>query len=94
MNVAISPQVLAHIAEADIAERLNFRAAYLESMRGRLKCFVRTNGRMNAQEAQDMLCCLAECLGDDIREIKASLTDISVDLDGLIHYEAPDPRDD
>lgn len=83
---AVTPQVLAHIAEQDIAERLNFRSAYLESMRSRLKCFSRTNGRLTAQEAQDWLCCIAECLGDDLREIKGSLTDVSVDLEGIIYY--------
>jgi len=86
MNAAISPEVLAHIAESDIAERLNFRSAYLESMRSRLKCFTRTNGRLTAKEAQDLVCCLAECLGDDIREVKASLTDVSIELDSIIHY--------
>lgn len=86
MNAAISPEVLAHIAEADIAERLNFRSAYLASMRSRLKCFTRTNGRLSAQETQDLLCCIAECMQDHLREIKEGITDVSCDLDAVIHY--------
>lgn len=86
MNAAISPEVLGRIAEMDIAERLNMRAELLFGMRERLKCFTRTNGRLSAKEAQDFVCCLAECMGDDLREIKQALReDIACDLEG-VHY--------
>lgn len=90
MNAAISPEVLGRIAQQDISDRLSMRTETLFGMRDRLKCFTRTNGRLNAKETLDFVCCLAECMGDDLREIKAALTDVACDLDGIIHYGKPE----
>lgn len=94
MNAAIPPAVLARIAAADIHERLNRRAVLQLGMRDRLRCFIRQSGPLSAKEAQDWVTCIAELVGDDIREIKKDLTEVSITLEGLDSYEAPDPRDD
>lgn len=86
MNASISPEVLGRIAAQDINDRLNMRSELLFGMRERLKCFTRMNGRLTAKEAQDFICALVECMGGDLKEAKASLTDVSCDLDGIIHY--------
>jgi hypothetical protein len=91
MNAA-TPQQLAHIAEQDIEERLNFRASYLQSTRDRLKCFIRMSGPLNAKEVQDMVCCLAVCTGNDIREIAEELTEVSRSCEGAMYgtnYDEP-----
>lgn len=94
MNASISPEVLGRIAVQDINQRLNLRSELLFGMRDRLKCFTRMNGRLTAEESKDWLCCVAECMGNDLREIaKAVKEDIVCDLEG-VKYEAPDPRDD
>jgi len=86
MNASISPEVLGRIAVQSINDRLSMRAELLFGMRERLKCFMRTNGRMDAKELQDFVCCLRECIGSDLKEAKASLLDLSIDLDGIIYY--------
>ena len=89
MNAAISPEVLGRIAAQDITDRLNMRFELLFGMRERLKSFTRRNGRLTAKEAQDFVCCLAECMGDDLREIKQALReDIACDLEAVHHGEA------
>lgn len=89
---AVSSEMLARIAEQDIEDRLKSRAARLEYFMHGIKQLARTNGRFTPQESLDLLCCVAECMGDDIREVaKAIKEDIACDLEGIIH---PGDRDD
>jgi len=79
---------LAHVSRTQINARLQQRSRNLQALRNDLKDIVR-NGRLDAQEMQDMVCCLKECSADlrkDAIDIKASLLDLSCDLDSLIHY--------
>lgn len=80
---------LSRISRAQIHRRLNERSMELFRIRDQIKTIVKS-GKLTAKEAQDMVCCLAECLGDDIREVKESLTEVSCDLDGIIHYGSND----
>jgi hypothetical protein len=89
MNAA-TPEQMARMARADIEQRLNMREVTLSAFRNRLRCFIRQSGPLRAKEAQDMVCCIAELLGDDLREVKASLTDVSIDLEGIDHFEDSD----
>lgn len=81
---AVNHTELARVTASEIQAALGYRAARLLKLRVDLKAIVQT-GRLSAQELQDLVCCARECAGSDLVEAKASLLDLSVDLDGIVH---------
>lgn len=85
MNAVTSIE-LGHLTAKDIQVRLGYRAARLLKLRCDLKAIASENGPLTAKELFDFVCCLHAVAGKDLVEAKASLLDLSCDLDGIVAY--------
>lgn len=73
----------------EAVDRINEARALREFKLFEIRCELKELGRkggLDAKELQDLVCCLAESAASYLTSAKTSLTDLSCDLDGVVHY--------